>query len=91
MKLLGGFLTECINIMLVMESKTSTDVVKNFVAMGILAEIDNIIGATLKNVDLEDECGNANIYYKKQQDLISFKIILTNYIEKKISPLYFTM
>ena len=80
MKLLGGFLTECVNILLVLESKTSTDVVKNFIAMGILAEIDNIIGATLKNVDIEDECGNANIYYRKQRDLISFTSILANYI-----------
>lgn len=79
MKMMGGYLTEFVNILLVIESKTSAEVVQNFIAMGIIAEIDNIIGATLKNVNIEEECGNANIYYKKEGDVNTMKDILTKF------------
>ena len=63
--MMGGYLTEWVNILLMLESESSAEVVQNFIAMGVIADVDNIIGATLKNVDIEEECGNANIYYKK--------------------------
>ena len=91
MKMLGGYLTEFVNILLVLESTSSTDVVQNFIAMGILADIDNIIGATLKGINIDEECANANIFYKKMGDLYSSSDILIDFKDKKISLLNFTM
>ena len=44
---MGGYLTECVNILLMLESESSAEVVQNFIAMGVIADIDNIIGANL--------------------------------------------
>lgn len=59
--------------------------------MGILADIDNIIGATLKGIDIEQECANANIFYKKKGDLYSSSDMLIDFKNKKISMLNFCM
>ena len=43
MKLCGGFFAEVVNILLIMESRRIVDVVKDFIALGIIAEVDNIM------------------------------------------------
>ncbi len=43
MKLSGGFFAEFVNILLIVESETIIDVVKDFIALGVIAEIDNIM------------------------------------------------
>ena len=43
MKLLGGLQTEWSNVMLMVESQAIEDVVKDFIALGIIAEIDDLM------------------------------------------------
>ena len=61
MKFLGGILCEFLNMYIICQSTTIVDVVKDYVAMGILAEIDNILISTL--VSYEDT-GNSLEYPK---------------------------
>merc|ERR1712100_230153 len=48
------------------------DVVKDFVAFIIIAEIDDIIGRTLKAIDLKDFLENQNITYDRKLEDIGF-------------------
>jgi hypothetical protein len=54
-KITTGLLTEYVNIMIITESTLIQDVVVNFIAMGILCEIDNIIGESLPFIDIEEK------------------------------------
>ncbi len=47
MKLFGAWMTEIANIFLICKQKDNTDVVMNFIALGIIAEIDNIYASRL--------------------------------------------
>jgi len=55
MKFLGGFLTELFNIFLIIESEQITDVVKDFIALGIIAEIDNIMVLSVGAANIDHE------------------------------------
>ena len=43
MKLIGGLFAELVNILLIVESEQITNVIKDFIALGIIAEIDDIM------------------------------------------------
>ena len=47
---MGGLFTEIVNALVIIQSQTILDVVKDFVALGVISEIDNIIVGT---VDLD--------------------------------------
>ena len=47
MKLLGAWLTESINIMLILKESTIKDIVMNLIALGVIAEIDNFYASRL--------------------------------------------
>tara|TARA_B110000285_G_scaffold231151_1_gene299168 strand:+ start:985 stop:1419 length:435 start_codon:yes stop_codon:yes gene_type:complete len=72
MKLLGSFLTELLNMQKITTAGSVEDVVKDFVAFIIIAEIDDIIGKTLKAIDMRDSIDNQNITYEKDLEDISF-------------------
>lgn len=42
-KLIGGITTEFINILLILESDNIGDVVKDFIAFGVIADIDDLM------------------------------------------------
>jgi hypothetical protein len=67
MKWMGGIFTEIVNIIIIIRSETVTDVVKDFIALGIIAEIDDYVGKSLKLVDLEEEIDKAEIKYLSTQ------------------------
>lgn len=48
LKLLGGVLTELINIYIIIQAESIEDVVKDFIALGIIAEIDNLMSLSIK-------------------------------------------
>ena len=66
MKLYGGFLTEFINILVIVQSDTIEDVVKDFMAFSIISEIDNLLAESLRGYDV-DRTMEAKVYYKKKQ------------------------
>lgn len=53
MKITGGLATEAINLLKMGQSSTVQDIVKDFIAFGIIAEIDDLIVHTIKGVDIE--------------------------------------
>ena len=54
MKILGGLFTEIINVGIIITSTTVTDIVKDFIALGIISEIDDYMGKALKLYDMEE-------------------------------------
>ena len=55
MKIFGGAQCELSNVMLMLNSQTVQDIVKDFIALGIIAEIDNIILGSINGVEAEKE------------------------------------
>ena len=62
MKLCGGFFAEVVNILLIMESRRIVDVVKDFIALGVIAEIDNIMILSV-GAEVNREVENMKLYY----------------------------
>ena len=84
MKLYGGFFTEFINILVIVQSDTIEDVVKDFIAFGIISEIDNLLAASLRGYDVEKTINEAEVYYPKVQHETSwFTYLSTKYEELK--------
>ena len=77
MKWIGGIFTEIVNIIIIIRSESVTDIVKDFIALGIIAEIDDYVGKSLKLVDLEEEIDQAKIEYPTRQIYASsdFKLL----------------
>ena len=69
MKIFGGLQTEISNIVLMIQTETIEDIVKDFIALGIISEIDNVMMATVGAVDAGNEIDNTNIKYPKMQYL----------------------
>ena len=61
MKLVGGLFTEFINILVIVQSSSIEDVVKDFIAFGIIAEIDNLLSDTLRGYDVDKTIEEANV------------------------------
>lgn len=53
------------NILIIIQSETIGDVIKDFIAFGIIAEIDDIMAATLYTLEVDEEIDNADITYDK--------------------------
>ena len=43
MKMISGFMTESVNIMIIVKSRTTYDILYDFVALKVIAEIDDIM------------------------------------------------
>ena len=53
MKLSGTLFTEIINILLICSQTTVMNCVLNFIALAVIAEIDDMYAASLKDLDLK--------------------------------------
>ena len=49
MQLLGGLLTEIINLILICSTTNVTDIVQNFIQFAVIADIDDMFARSLKN------------------------------------------
>ena len=66
MKALGGLITELVNVFVIVQSQTIEDVVKDFIAFGIIAEIDDLMAFTLcGGTGVEPEIEEANVYFPR--------------------------
>ncbi len=54
MKLTGAILTEIVNILLICKQTTIMDAVMNFIALEVIAEIDNLYAESLKNLRIKE-------------------------------------
>jgi len=69
MKLCGGFFAEVVNILLIVESESIVNVVKDFIALGIIAEIDDIMILSV-STKVTREVEEMKIFYQKNQVLV---------------------
>ena len=51
MKFLVSLLAELINILIILQSDNNIDVVKDYIALGIIAELDNLMIQTIDKFD----------------------------------------
>ena len=53
MKICGGIITEALNMWMMGYAQTEDDVVKDFIAFGIISTVDDIIVMVIKSLDVE--------------------------------------
>lgn len=64
MKITGGILTELLNMWMMGFNSTEEDVVKDFIAFGIISSIDDIMVAVIKSLDVEQAVEGQTFNYK---------------------------
>ena len=78
MKCLGGLITELVNVFIIVQSQTIEDVVKDFIAFGIIAEIDDLMALTLcGGTGVEAEISEAHIYFPRSEKFMGFTTLLS--------------
>ena len=82
MRLLGNLFTELLNVWKMGQSSAIEDVVKDFIAFGIIAEIDDLVASTMMNMEVEQELEDNEIPYPQSQDHKKFWDILSSAMEK---------
>ena len=55
MKLFGAIVTELINMFKMGQANNVDDVVKDFIAFGIISEIDDLMVLSIPHVNIEEE------------------------------------
>lgn len=68
LKIAGGFYAELINIWKMGQTDTIEDIIKDFIAFGIIAEIDDLIANGIKGFNAAEEVANNPIEYHKSQN-----------------------
>ena len=61
MKLGGSVMTEVVNILLICKQDTIMDCVMNFIALGVIAEVDNMYANSLKNLRIKAAIEEENL------------------------------
>eukprot|EP00347_Sterkiella_histriomuscorum_P012935 403366655 len=74
MQFLGAFGTEVVNIFLICQQNTVQDVIMNFIALGVIAEIDDIYANTLYNNEIKNklEAGEISLLIKDHKPVHAF-------------------
>ena len=72
MKFTAGILTEVTNVLIIIQSGTIEDVIKDFIAFGFICEVDDMMCSTVTIIDPSEVIENTCIAYPKKQALQSF-------------------
>ena len=62
-KFAGALFTELINMFKMGQASSVDDIVKDFIAFGIISEIDDLMVLTLSNIDIEETIEQNTITY----------------------------
>ena len=54
LKFVGALATEIINLLLICQQTSSMDCVMNFIALGVIADIDNLYASSLKSLRIKE-------------------------------------
>ena len=65
LQIIAGFATEWCNMINIIDADNVIDVVKDFIALGIIAEIDNVMLLTVKHIEFEKEVEELDFQVKK--------------------------
>ena len=68
MQLSSALGTEIINIALICAQDTVKDVIMNFIALGVIAEIDNFYAGTLTNNPIKNQIGDVALDFESEED-----------------------
>ena len=83
-QLSSAFFCEFVNFISILQSETLADVIKDYIAFGIIAEIDNILGSIMFSVDIQKEIEQANIMKDLRRERMSgYDLIKEKKGEKK--------
>ena len=82
--MITGLFTEILCILVLLETDGVSNVVQNYIGLGILAEIDAMFAESLKAVDVEGELSEADFWYEKKPDLEILMKTLESYKQDKI-------
>ena len=66
MKYLGALLTEIVNIYLIAISNDISDIIMNFIALGVIAEIDDIVGTSVSEINISEENSTQVMFDERQ-------------------------
>ena len=61
MKIIGALLCEFLNIATILKSETVGDVIKDYIAFGIIADIDDIVASILFSQNIPDIIAEADL------------------------------
>mgnify|MGYP000936629885 CR=1 FL=1 len=75
MKFWGGFLTQILNIFVIVQSEGVDTVITDFIAFGIIAEIDDMIAMTIKDFNPGDLIFESNNKLHFEKDAIDLNEI----------------
>ena len=78
MKVSAGFITEFTNILIIVQSHSIENCIKDFVAFGFICELDNLMMSTVTSIDCQEEIENAGIAYPKKFKLDSIMTSLND-------------
>ena len=85
MKFWGGFLTQILNIFVIVQSDGVDSVITDFIAFGIIAEIDDMMAMTIKDFNVADliDTANKTLHFNHEQsDETKLNKLLENQYEK---------
>ena len=72
MQLFGALATELINICLICGQDTIMDCIMNFIALGVISEIDDYYAASLKFCPIKKQLEEP-LYFKEREEKLTFK------------------
>lgn len=78
MKLFGAWITELVNIMLILNENKVKDIVMNLIALGVIAEIDNFYASRLFDFKCYQVLEDENLPFKEKGGTKGFKPNLWN-------------
>jgi hypothetical protein len=78
-KLVGGILCEVMNILVMIQSDNVGDVVKDFIAFGIISEIDDILDAIVMTIDSDELIANNKIFYDPSKMNADTKMLVNHF------------
>ena len=81
MKLTGAIFTELINMFKMGQASSVDDIVKDFIAFGIISEIDDLMVMTLSNIDIEHEIEQNSITYNAKIKMVDVTEHLKRFVK----------
>lgn len=87
MKFLAGVLTEVVNILMIIQSENVSDVVQNFISLGIISEIDNSVAESMFSLNLGEMEEHPILFPVTQLYVYDWKLWLNDLKKKNESCL----
>ena len=71
MKIFSSLFTEIVNIFLISTEDKTVDIIKDFVALTIISELDSFYAMTIKANSIRDRVANKILYCDKNKEILA--------------------